>query len=267
MQSVLNHHIFFSRSGDIFELLANHNLIGMYGFSFASQLMTAIIASERCFCIVSPLRSQNHLKTQTMAAIILFSFLVIVGGEFFVCLRFGVICIFNPMTNTTVKIMYGSTQFYRENKSVIDLLDNVIYGFLLTGLFCFLVSVTTGVTVVKLRQAITWRTKTSSSRVSGRELALTQTLVCTSILFLVCVFPNLLFRLVSFTVPDLNLGGRYHNLFLTMTSLVVTLNYLYSSLNFFIYYNMGSRFKEIFWSCCYKKKTLKSLTRKLKVVL
>lgn len=190
-----------------------------------------------------------------MAAIVVISFFVIVAGEFFISFRYGSICVYNPMVNTTTHIMTGSSKFYIEHQTTIDLLDNIFYGVLLPGLFCTIVILTTVVTAVKLRQVVTWRSDTSTKVSSDREIALTRTLICTSCVFVVCMFPNFLFRFICIFMPELNTVGRYKNTFVVLVSLGITLNYIYASFNFFIYINMGSRFKKVFFEYCGKQKT------------
>ena len=67
------------------------------------------------------------------------------------------------------------------------------------GVMMMVVTVTTIITTIKLRQAAVWRAETSSSgSITTQEIALTRMLVGNSVLFIVCVFPIAAFRLVSF---------------------------------------------------------------------
>ena len=59
------------RYGPFMRYLTNHNVTGFYGFTWVSQVLSAIIASERCFCILQPLRSQRVLRTSTTTAIVI----------------------------------------------------------------------------------------------------------------------------------------------------------------------------------------------------
>ena len=78
----------------MFEFIANHNLVGFLGFTWVSQIMSAIIASERCFCVVSPLRSQSVLSTRTMAVIIVVVYIVVPGLFFLVAFRYRLVCVY-----------------------------------------------------------------------------------------------------------------------------------------------------------------------------
>ena len=45
-------------------------------------------------------------------------------------------------------------------------------------------------------------------------------------------------------VPEVNAGRRYQNTFLTVTWLLEIASYVNTSFNIFIYYSMGSRYRE-----------------------
>eukprot|EP00745_Piridium_sociabile_P029183 TRINITY_DN47535_c0_g1_i8.p1 TRINITY_DN47535_c0_g1~~TRINITY_DN47535_c0_g1_i8.p1 ORF type:complete len:117 (+),score=15.56 TRINITY_DN47535_c0_g1_i8:3-353(+) len=92
-----------------------------------------------------------------------------------------------------------------------------------------------------------WRTVTASS-VSAKEVALTKMLVGTSVLLIVCVFPNCLLRVACLFLPELNSARRHHNLYLTFVQITLVLMYINSSFNIFFYYTMGTRYRETFWA-------------------
>ena len=96
----------------------NHNLVGFFGFAWVSQIMSAIIASERCFCVVSPLRSQSVLSTRTMAVIIVLVFIVVLGLFFLVAFRYRIVCVYEPTTGVYFK-MLDSGAFYYKHKVII----------------------------------------------------------------------------------------------------------------------------------------------------
>ncbi|KAL8589873.1 hypothetical protein ACOMHN_023960 [Nucella lapillus] len=230
------------RNGPALAFIVNHNLIGFFGFSWVSQIYTAIIASERCFCVVSPLRSHTVLSTRTMAVILALVVVIIVGLFFLVATRFRMICVYDPVTNARFNVLDGG-EFYYRNQKFIDYLDSLVYGFALPGASILVVLVTTTVTIVKLRKAMAWRSETSGT-LSTREVALTKMLVAVSILFLACVTPLLLFRAIALFIPGMRPGGRYHNLYLSLLWIMEIPTYVNSSFNIFVYYSMGSRYRD-----------------------
>ena len=52
------------------------------------------------------------------------------------------------------------------------------------------------------------------------------------------------YRLVLLFVPEMNTGRRYQNTFLTATWILEIASYINSSFNIFVYYSMGSRYRE-----------------------
>ena len=101
----------------MFEFILNHNLVGFYGFTCVSQVMSAIIASERCFCVVSPLRSLTVLSTRTMVVIIVVVFIVVTGLYFMVALRYRMVCLYDPTTDMYFKMIDGG-EFYYKHKVI-----------------------------------------------------------------------------------------------------------------------------------------------------
>ena len=182
-------------------VMINHNMAGLYGFGWVSRVLSAIIASERCFCILQPLRSQTVLRTSTTIAIIVVVNIVVVGLFYFIAFRYRIACVYDPVSQNT--FMSGvAGQFYLDHQKLIDYLDVFVYGVGFPGVMVAVVTITTMITTMKLRQAAAWRAEMSSSvRMTSQEMALTKMLVGNSVLFVVCVSPNLLSRLLFSHVP------------------------------------------------------------------
>ena len=86
------------------------------------------------------------------------------------------------------------TVFVLVIQEFITLLDSMVYGLVLPGVVLVVVTVTTIVTTLKLKKAAAWRSESSSGVISSREVALTKMLIGNSILFVISVSPNFLFR-------------------------------------------------------------------------
>ena len=176
--------------------MVNHYLLGFFGFSGVSQVLSAIIASERCFCILQPLRSQTVLRTSTMTVIIVAVNVLVVGLFFMVGAHYNIVCAYNPVTDSVSMTAVGS-KFYLRHKKLMDILVVAVFGAGFSCVVTIVVTTTTIITTIKLRQAAAWRASTSSSgSVSPREIALTRMLVFNSVFFIVCVFPFVMFRSV-----------------------------------------------------------------------
>ena len=91
-----------------------------------------------------------------------------------------------------------------------------------------------------------------------KEIALTKTLVVTSVLFIVCLAPTVMVQIASFVEPEFYFTGRYYNLAYLLTNVMLFFRVSNSSFNFFVYYNMSTRYREtlrdIFRLCVRKRK-------------
>ena len=154
-------------------------------------------------------------------------------------------------------------RFYRDNKIAIDILLRLVYSTVLTMLFFVTIAVTTTITVVKLRCVVRWRQSSTSSvsvaaTSSIKEIVLTKTLVATSVLFLVCLAPTIMVQIASFVEPEFNFTGRYLNLAHTLQHVMLFFRASNSSFNFFIYYNMSTRYRQTLrniFRLCMRKRT------------
>ncbi|KAK7500748.1 hypothetical protein BaRGS_00007992, partial [Batillaria attramentaria] len=196
-----------SSGSKILMFLNQINFHGLYGLLWSSHFVSTLIACERCYCIVNPLRANSVLKTRTTAIIVGVACPVITGGYFFCSGKWTFRCIYDPVLNTTSIELYPF-DFYLQNPVFVDTLQGYVYGLGMPLLFMVVVMSCTVVTVVKLRKLSAWREQASSATiVSARDLALTRMLVGTSILFIVCSLPNLLRNATLLIIPDLNAGG------------------------------------------------------------
>ncbi|KAL8562835.1 hypothetical protein ACOMHN_004527 [Nucella lapillus] len=237
--------------GPVMQWITNHYLLGFYGFTTVSQILSAIIAAERCFCILQPLRSRSVLQTSTTTTIIVVIFVVVIGFYFLVVSRYHILCAYNPLTDSVIMTAIGG-EFYYRNKQLVDILDAFVYGVGLPGVVMGVVMLTTVVTTVKLRQAAEWRAQISSrgggeeegdGGMSLRDLALTRMLVYNSVFFITCVLPVFLFKMVLLFLPEMNAGRRQHNLFVAGLWVINITTYVNSTFNWLIYYTMGTRYR------------------------
>ena len=145
----------------------------------------------------------------------------------------------------------------------MDILLRLVYSTKLTTLFFTTITIATIITAIRLRRVVQWRQRsTSSASVSMtscvKEIALTKTLVATSVLFIVCLVPTIMFHIASFVEPEFYFTGRYYNLVYLLTNVMLFFRVSNSSFNFFIYYNMSTRYREtlrdIFRLCVRKRK-------------
>ena len=247
------------RFGPMTIFMINKNLVGFYGFGWVSQIMSAIIASERCLCVLSPLRFQTLLKTKNMAIVITTVYLSVVGLYFFVAARYRIACVCDP-TSDTIRYAEVAGEFYQNHEEIINYLDSFVFGIGISGAVSLVVTITTITTAMKIRQAALWRAGTSSTNsssslsISPREVALTKMLIGNSVLFTVCLFPLSVLRVVWFALPDMDVGRRHHNFYMTNQWIEEIFSYVNSAFNIVVYYTMGSRYRDTLWEIFGRKK-------------
>ena len=141
--------------GPMTRFMINNNLIGFFGFTFTSQVLSAIIASDRCFCVLSPLRFQNLLRTRTMAIIVFVVYLVVMSLYFLISTRYRIVCVFDPVSDT-VRYTVEASQFYRKHR-LIFYVDSFVFGAGIPVVVIVVVTAATIITAMKIRQAALWR--------------------------------------------------------------------------------------------------------------
>ncbi|KAK7488353.1 hypothetical protein BaRGS_00020327 [Batillaria attramentaria] len=169
------------------------NFVGFTGFVWVSMFLSAVIASERCFCVVSPFKAKEVLKTSTMAVIIIVVSAVLLGGMLAIAgHKHTSACVFDPATNTTSEIVYV-TEYYLKNKEILDIFDVWFYSTAFPIFFLLVIAITTAVTAARLRTVTT--TQDAKPAHSKREISLTKMLIATSVLFIVCLVPNVMVQI------------------------------------------------------------------------
>ena len=220
-----------------------------------------------------------------MAVIIVGVYVVVIGLYLFVASRYRVVCVFDPISDT---VMYrsGTTDFYQQHKKLFLYLDSFVFGAAIPVVVILVVTTTTIITAVKIRQAALWRAGSSSASsssssnnnnssttpplISPKEIALTMMLIANSVLFIACVLPIALLRIPWLILPEMDIGRRNHNFYLLSQWIKELLSYFNSTFNIFVFYAMGSRYRQTFWELLGRKKRDKatenpSTTRKTNI--
>lgn len=150
-------------------------------------------------------------------------------------------------------------RFYLKNKAIVDAFDIFVYATALPGIFLVVIIVATVITSIKLRAALAWRhssvskatTVTTTSpegqgglKMSHKEVGVTRMLMAMSVLFIVCITPNVILQVTTLVVSDFSYTGRYYNLIDASWGIVNCFWMISSSFTFFVYLKMGSKFRD-----------------------
>jgi hypothetical protein len=60
----------------------NHTVTGLYGISYASNFLCAVISTERCVCVLFPFHAKKCAPTRALAAVLAVLILILIGVTF-----------------------------------------------------------------------------------------------------------------------------------------------------------------------------------------
>ena len=230
------------RIGAVARFVVNNNVIGLYGIVYGSTFLSVIISTERCICVLFPLRAQTCISTKAIAFIIIFGVLVLLSARFAVTAMYQTTCFYEMRTQRLSWQLYVNSYYFR-NQAILNALDGVFYGFCLTVGFPVIVLIMTIITSVRLTHIVRWRSQTSSS-LSSKEIGVTKMLIALSIEFFVLSIPIIVLRVVPVFEPRLRAGGEFANSFNLLAAVSEICSYVSSSVNLFVYYFTGTKFKQ-----------------------
>lgn len=139
-------------------------------------------------------------------------------------------------------------RLYLENKTIIDVIDIFVLATGWNFIIFIVVIFTTVITSIKLQTIVTWRQKSlcqKQTAVCSKEIALTKMLIAESVLFITCMTPNVMMQIAVFVSYDLTASSSSYVLSTMFWQLVKVMKCINPSVNFFIYFAMGTRFREM----------------------
>ncbi|XP_076445883.1 uncharacterized protein LOC143283524 [Babylonia areolata] len=208
----------------ITEKVVNNRMFGLYSsFGFSSQFVSAVIAGERCLCVVFPLRFSHMLKMKTFSIILLLGVLLIFACRFVVAMKYHVICVADIMTGQTYLYVISS-EFYRANQQLVNVLDGLVFSLGINTILLIFVTITTVITAVHLERS-------------------TKMLIYLSLQYIVFNTPSIILRISLVFLPALSTTGDWANLFFFLLVIPEISGIFSSSLNFLIYYFFGSKYR------------------------
>ena len=229
--------------GPAYRYLMKNNIIGFYGFGHATALLLAIISTERCVCVLFPLRAQRCIPTKVLAVVIVVSVSVLVSLRFVISAQYQVTCFYEMRTERQSLQVYG-TEYHFRNEALLRALNGIFFGFCINVGCPVVVIINTTIIAIRLRQTVKWRSQTSSGISSTKEIAITKTLIALSIEFVVLYIPGVVLRVSPMFHPQLSAGGLYANIFKILVHFSELCAYINSSVNFFVYYVTSTSYRE-----------------------
>ena len=225
----------------------------VFGTLYCSGCLTMIIAVERCLCVVFPMKAATLMRTRTMAVLILLAIAVINALCAVYALKYDVKVMDGVLTEEFV-VMLKASPTYKRHKFAIDVIENIVLS-AVTFVNFTVVSVATCITVIKLRDAMTWR-QTSGNVTSAerRQVTLVRMLVTLSCIYIICMTPTICLALTRMLVSSFWANSRYGRMYFITHIAATVFLMINSSTNFFVYITQSSRFRaELRALCCGKK--------------
>ena len=247
------------RIGAVYRYVVNNNILGLYGIVYGPMFLTVIVSIERCICVLFPLRAQRCIPTKAIAFTIVIGVSGLVFARFAVTAMYEVRCFYEMRTQRVSWQNYVNDYYFR-NKAMINALNSAFYGFFLTIGCPIIVLITTIITSIRLTQIVRWRSQTSSS-LSSKEIGVTKMLIALSIEFFVLSIPIIALRVVPVFEPRLRAGGVFANSFNFLMSVAEFSSSLSSTVNFFVYYLTGTKYKETLQGLLARRPSPKSTTK------
>ncbi|CAG5134064.1 unnamed protein product [Candidula unifasciata] len=205
---------------------------------------TAWITFERCLCIVVPMKIKSIVTPRRTIL-----FIVVLNVIMFASVA--------PVLYTTQFIwMFDS----HRNKSILGIMKTAGSGYIqniafwinniLPTIFFIFITICTFILVKSLQKHAKWKEQTVSSPnqkdVSNRDTKVAKMVSIISIVFIFCYAPGTILFIFFVVFPELTFAGKQRNLLVGIFTILLQLEVVNATANFFIYLSMSSRFKSTF---------------------
>lgn len=239
--------------GEEYFLKSLVSLMGvMHGCRLTSGFITMIIAVERCLCVLFPLHVAMLMSTRVMGCLLLFFSLTF--QSLYIIVLFTARAVLVQKDNSSSWII-TRTDFFEENKTVIQSLLNIVLGNAVPVTTFSVVSVATMTTVLKLKVSMEWRAQSSARKEDNhsRQTALTLMLVAVSCVYIFTMIPLVTWQTTEVILQDMFSPNHLYNVNMVTNAVVNSCPVVNSSVHFLVYYFRSSRFRRVFHSiCCFK---------------
>ncbi|KAL8620635.1 hypothetical protein ACOMHN_029525 [Nucella lapillus] len=215
------------------------------GFLLVTNLISIVIAVDRWVCVTWPLRAASVMSTRNTGAVITVLSVLIFAGNQILAFKYDVTCAYVRGVTTRPLLYALPSRLYQRNPVLMDTLDAFVFSSLVPTIAVLLTATTTTLTALRLRRIALWRDGAArgSDVITQKEKSLTSMLVVISCVFVICVSPRVVRAWCTFFFPEFRAWGKRCGLLLVTEALMNALLAANSTVNFFVYYTMGSRFR------------------------
>ncbi|CAG5134066.1 unnamed protein product [Candidula unifasciata] len=220
-------------------------------FSRVTAGITAWITFERCVCIVCPLKIKSIVTPQRTVNVICVLYVTMCTSTIPVFYSTRAVWIFDPRRNRSILGIARIT-----HSEYIQQIAFWINNILPITFFVFITTCTI-ILVKSLKKISKWKQQSAYSQnpglISQRDTKVVRMITIISIVFIACYTPGAVLLIFILIFPELTYSGKQKNLLVVILSILVQLEGINATANFFIYFTMSSKFKRTLISlfCAY----------------
>lgn len=214
----------------------------------ATSWLTAYVTLERCICITFPLKVKDIITPKRTKFIIVFIFIMVVSLQIPTYITARMAMKFDYGMNKSLLGLVIQEEYVMVNAVSIYIV-NVMGPFL-----SFSITVICSVVLVtRLYQKSKWRQQSMIATGIGKDNSLgkkdrkvMKMILIVAVVFMACNTPGMLIFIMTAENPEMTPAGSLANNYYVAVSFALVFEAVNASVNICVYYNMSSRYKDIF---------------------
>ncbi|CAL1531700.1 unnamed protein product, partial [Lymnaea stagnalis] len=234
-----------------------------------STIVTVYLSIERCICIVVPFKVKD-IFTKTRAVYTNIGIVV-----------FGMACFAPAWATQTLqwkaddaRNMTRLVLLVSDNRRQIDIFVDTFNGIVLPTVAQIIITISAFIMISGIKSSAKFRQRAavegqtqgvaakhangvrespkeidgSSKVMTNKDARVAQVVVLVAVIFFICNLPVLLVAYTRPFVPEMDVGKAYYSLYTLVYTIVYAAGLVNASVNFFVYYNVSTKFREVFLS-------------------
>lgn len=207
--------------------------------------ITVFITAERCLCITFPLKVKQIITPRRTKVTICAIYIIIIATF---SLQYATSYLDWRFFEDRNKTLIGLA--FRSNKNSMENL--IFYLYSISGFVSFIAVICfTVLLVVQLKLKSQWRMKANlnsamAETITVRDRKTMSMVAIIALVLIICYTPGVTSSIATIAEPEFSVIGRYMNVFFVMWTFNFICDAANSSINIFVYYNMGSKYRETF---------------------
>ncbi|KAK3772873.1 hypothetical protein RRG08_024058 [Elysia crispata] len=215
-------------------------------------MLTALITVERCLCVVAPLKVKRIITLSVTRAIVIVVFAITVLPSFAYVFWDILTWKFYPHLNKT---LIGVVHNDQPVVTLVNQINGFVCGFGYLFISSLIIFVCTIFLITVLLRSHKWRGNFNSqdkstdqkSAGSTKEIKLIRMVTAIATIFILGMLPGMSVLCGTAILPEkFSLRGPFAPFYVFCTSLATITEATNSSINFFVYFTMGTKFKSTF---------------------